>query len=95
LLVLGFVYSALTLGAIATKTNTTHPFWGWIPVLNIVLVFQIARKPWWWLFLLLIPIVNLVIVVVIWMRIAEARHKPGGAESWLSFQYSTSFCLVI
>lgn len=77
LVVLGFVYAALTLVAIATKTNTAHPWWGWIPVLNVVLMIGIARKPWWWIFLLLIPVVNLVIVVVVWMRIAEARRKPG------------------
>lgn len=48
-----------------------------IPIANVILILQMARKPWWWIFLLLIPILNIVLCVLIWMSIAKARGKPG------------------
>jgi hypothetical protein len=39
-------------------------------------MFNIAGKPAWWFVLCLIPLVNIVIFIIIWMAIAEARHKP-------------------
>jgi hypothetical protein len=30
----------------------------------------------WWFILFLIPLVNIVIAVIVWMGIAEARHQP-------------------
>src|SRR5579871_2089245 len=48
----------------------------WIPIANVILMIMIAKKPIWWLVLFLIPLVNIVISVIIWMAIAEARRKP-------------------
>jgi hypothetical protein len=39
-------------------------------------MFQIAGKPLWWIILLLIPIVNLVIIILTYLAMAEARGKP-------------------
>jgi hypothetical protein len=71
-----YVYMALALSTIATKTNTENPWLAWIPIANIVLMLNIARKPIWWIVLFLIPIVSLVIGIIVWMSIAEARRKP-------------------
>ena len=76
LLAAGYVYMALALVTIAGKTKTVHAVWGWIPILNIILMFNIARKPRWWILLLLIPVVNIFVAVLLWMRIAEVRQKP-------------------
>jgi len=71
-----YVYMALALVAIAKKTDTAHALWGWIPIMNVVLMLKIARKPVWWIILLLIPLVNIVFAALVWMRIAETRQKP-------------------
>jgi hypothetical protein len=71
-----YVYTSLALQTIAQKTNTENPWLAWIPIVNIVLMLNIAKKPVWWILLLLIPVVNIVIAVIIWMAIAEARNKP-------------------
>jgi hypothetical protein len=71
-----YVYHALALQTIATKTNTENPWFAWIPILNIILMLNIARKPIWWIVLCLIPFVNIVILIIVWMAIAEARNKP-------------------
>jgi hypothetical protein len=71
-----YVYVALALYAIAKKTNTENSWLAWIPIVNIVLMLNIAKKPVWWIILCLIPLVNFVIIVIVWMAIAEARKKP-------------------
>jgi uncharacterized protein DUF5684 len=72
----GYVYMSLALQAIAQKTNTENAWWAWVPIINIVLMLNIAKKPLWWIILMLIPIVNIIIIVIVWMAIAEARGKP-------------------
>ena len=71
-----YVYVALALSTIAQKTNTENGWLAWIPIANIILMLNIARKPSWWIVLCLIPLVNIVIFIVMWMGIAEARNKP-------------------
>lgn len=71
-----YVYISLALMTIASKTNTPNGWLAWIPIVNIILMLNIAQKPVWWIILLLIPLVNIVIAILVWMGIAEARHKP-------------------
>jgi hypothetical protein len=71
-----YVYAALALQTIANKTNTQNSWLAWIPIANMVLMLNIAKKPLWWIVLFLIPIVNIVIFVMVWMAVAEARGKP-------------------
>ena len=71
-----YVYSALAFQTIAQKTNTENAWWAWVPILNVILMLNIAKKPIWWIILLFIPLVNLVILIIVMMAIAEARNKP-------------------
>ena len=71
-----YIYLALSLQVLAEKTNTPNGWLAWIPIANIFLMLQISQKPLWWFVLLLIPIVNIVIGIIIWMKIAERVGKP-------------------
>ncbi len=71
-----YAYFAYALMVIAQKTNTENAWLAWIPIANIYLMCQIAGKPVWWIILAFIPLVNIVITVLLWMGIAEARGKP-------------------
>ncbi len=71
-----YIYAALTLQAIAKRTNTENGWLAWIPIANIILMLNIAKKPIWWIVLCFIPLVNIVIIVIIWMEIAVACKKP-------------------
>lgn len=71
-----YVYFALALQTIATKTNTPNAWLAWIPIINCFLLLSVAKKPMWWFILILIPLVNIVITVLVWMAVAEARGKP-------------------
>jgi hypothetical protein len=71
-----YVYFALALSAIATKTNTENPWLAWIPIANVILMLNVAKKPIWWILLFLIPLVNIVVSIIVWMEVAKARGKP-------------------
>jgi len=71
-----YIYVALALQTIANKTGTINAWLAWIPIANIILMLNIAKKPLWWIILFLIPIVNIVVAIMVWMGVAEARHKP-------------------
>jgi hypothetical protein len=71
-----YVYIALALQTIAQKTNTENPWLAWIPIVNIVLMLNIAKKPIWWIILFFIPLVSFVMAIIVWMGIAEERGKP-------------------
>ncbi len=71
-----YAYFAICLMTIAKKTNTPNGWFAWIPILNIILMLQISKRPMWWIILMLIPLVNIVISILVWMDIAAARNKP-------------------
>jgi hypothetical protein len=71
-----YVYFALALQTIAKKTNTENDWWAWIPIIQIVLMLNIAKKPVWWIVLFFIPLVGIVFAILVFMAIAEARNKP-------------------
>jgi Family of unknown function (DUF5684) len=71
-----YIYMALALSTIARKTNTPNGWFAWIPILNLILVINIAKKPIWWIILCIIPLVNIVVIIILFMGVAEARNKP-------------------
>lgn len=72
-----YIYMSLAVQTIANKTNTANAWLGWIPIANIFLLLNVAKKPLWWFILFLIPVVGIVMGIIAWMAVAEARGKPG------------------
>jgi hypothetical protein len=62
---------------IANKTGTPNAWFAWIPILNIVLMLQVAKKPVWWFILFFVPLVNFIIAILMWIGVCEARGKSG------------------
>ena len=77
LLVYAFV--AYSFQTIANKTGTPNAWFAWVPILNLVLLLQIAKKPVWWIILFLIPLVNIVVWIITLAAVCQARGK----SSWL------------
>lgn len=71
-----YFYIALCLFKIAQKTKTPNTWFAWVPVLNFLLMLNIAKKPNWWILLFFIPMVNIIMEILVWMRIAKALRKP-------------------
>lgn len=54
---------------------------GWaaiIPIYNIIVLLEIVGKPWWWILLLLIPIVNIVIMIMMYNQLSKSFGKGAG-----------------
>jgi len=48
---------------------------GWqslIPIWNVMVILKIAGRPMWWILLMLIPLVNLVVLAIVYLDIAKA-----------------------
>ncbi|MBI2356967.1 hypothetical protein HYV12_02885 [Candidatus Dojkabacteria bacterium] len=75
-LLVSYVYSALTLSVTAKKLNVPNPWTAWVPFLNFYTMIQCAGiSPWNLLWLAVAP----VFVVYVYMKIAQRR----GFEQWL------------
>ncbi len=62
------------------------PGWGAIiPIYNMILLLQIAKRPLWWVLLLFIPVVSFVIAIVIYMDLADRFGKTTGFALGLIF----------
>jgi len=53
-------------------------WWAIIPFVNTFQMCKVAGKPGWWMFLLFIPIVNLVILVLVYHGISLNFGKSAG-----------------
>lgn len=74
-----YIYFALTLMVTANKLGVKNAWFAWIPILNIILMFQCAGLSPWLFLLMFVPLVNIIVLVYAYMKIAERR----GFESWL------------
>jgi len=74
-----YIYLSLALQTMANMTRAGNAWLAWIPIVNIILMLNIAKKPLWWIVLCLIPLANIVILILVWMGLAEAR---GRARFW-------------
>jgi hypothetical protein len=73
-----YAYIAYSLQVMAKKAGLENTWMAWIPILNVVLMLQLAGKPLWWIILLLIPFLNIVIAIIVWIDIAKRMGKSAG-----------------
>jgi len=74
-----YAFFAICIQTLAKKTETENAWMAWVPVLNMVLLLNVAGKPTWWIVLFFIPIVNFVMAIMVMMSVAERVEKP----SWV------------
>lgn len=53
-----------------------------VPVYNAVVLMKIINRPWWWVILMFIPIVNLIIIPVIWVETIRSFGRNSTAETF-------------
>jgi hypothetical protein len=60
-------------------TKAGKPGWAAIiPIYNLVVLLEIVGKPLWWIILYFIPIVNIVVVILVYAGLARSFGKGGG-----------------
>lgn len=55
-----------------------------IPFYNIYISLKIIHRPWWWIFLFFIPVVNNVMIVVLWIKLLRNFGKTNSYHGLLS-----------
>jgi hypothetical protein len=76
-------------------TKAGRPGWAaLIPIYNVVVLLEIAGRPWWWLVLLFIPIVNLVVSVVYAIDLAKSFGRGVGFGLGLAFLSGIFFMIL-
>ena len=57
-------------------TKAGQPGWAClVPIYHAYVMLQIANKPTWWLILMIIPLVNAVVIILVYISIAEKFGK--------------------
>jgi len=75
--IMSFFYFAFIVLAIVAmwKVFTKAGEEGWksiIPIYNTIVLLKIVGRPWWWILLLLIPLVNIVILVIVYNDLSKS-----------------------
>ena len=70
------------------KINTKAGQPGWaciVPIYSLIILLKIVGKPWWWLFLMCIPLVNIIIVIIVYNQLSVSFGKGAGFTVGLIF----------
>ncbi|MDG3581352.1 signal peptidase I [Galbibacter pacificus] len=54
-----------------------------VPIYNAVILMKIINRPWWWVILLFIPIINLIMIPVVWVETIRSFGRNSTADTWL------------
>ncbi|TPN85280.1 signal peptidase I [Aquimarina algicola] len=54
-----------------------------IPVYNAVVLMKIINRPWWWVILLFIPVINVIMLPVIWVETIRSFGKNSTTDTVL------------
>ena len=81
--IISLLYLVMIVAAIAGMwkvfEKAGQPGWASIvPIYNLIVLLQIVNKPIWWIVLLLIPLINIVILIMVSIALAEKFGKGGG-----------------
>ena len=55
-----------------------------IPVYNVFILLKIINRPWWWIFIIIIPVLNTIIIPVIWVELSRSFRKNTYTDTFLS-----------
>ena len=61
------------------------PFLAAVPIYNSVILLRIIRRPAWWVILLYFPIVNLLMLPVVWVETARKFGKDSLTDTFLAW----------
>ncbi len=65
------------------KKAGQQPWAAIIPIYNAIVLMKIINRPKWWVILLFIPIVNLIMIPVIWVETIRSFGRHTTLETWL------------
>jgi len=57
------------------------PLEAFIPIYNLVVLMKIINRPRWWVFLLFVPIINLIVIPVVWVETIRSFGKNSSFDT--------------
>jgi hypothetical protein len=87
-----YLFFAYMQWRIANKVGCAdNAWWAFVPIMNTLLLCDMAGKERWWFFLALVPLVNIIVFAVLWFDTAKAA----GFDGWLGLMVLLPFLNVI
>ena len=68
-----------------SKNAGYAPFLAAVPIYNSVILLRIIRRPAWWVILLYFPIINLLMLPVVWVETARKFGKDSLTDTFLAW----------
>ena len=65
------------------KKAGRKPWEAIVPVYNAVILMKIIRRPWWWVILLFLPIINLIMIPVVWVETIRSFGRNSTTDTLL------------
>ena len=60
-------------------TKAGEPGWAAIiPIYNTLVLLRVVGRPWWWILLMLIPVLDFVLVIIVFLDLAKSYGKGVG-----------------
>ena len=82
LLILNFIHGIGTWKLYKISGNLA--FHSFIPLYNVFVLLKIINRPWWWIFIILMPVLNTIIIPVIWVELSRSFKKNSYTDTFLS-----------
>ena len=70
-----YIFSSFCYKLICQKTGKEPGGIIWVPIVRYIPLMQVAKMPEWLVILLLVPFANLVVFILMWAKVCEARGK--------------------
>ena len=80
LLILNFIHGIGTWKLYKISGNSA--FHSFIPLYNVFVLLKIINRPWWWIFIVLMPVLNTIIIPVIWVELSRSFKKNSYTDTF-------------
>jgi hypothetical protein len=89
------LYAIYGLALYGVFKKAGKPGWaGFVPIYNLIVLLEVVGRPLWWIILYLIPIVNIVILIIVYNDLSKSFGKGVGFTLGLIF-LSIIFLLIL
>ena len=61
-----------------------QPWEAFVPIYNGIILMKIINRPWWWILLMFLPIINLIMLPVVWVETARSFGKNTYLDTYLA-----------
>ncbi len=82
LLVLNFIHGIGTWKLY--KISGHKPLYSFFPIYNVFILLKIINRPWWWILIIIFPVINTIIIPVIWVELSRSFKKNSYADTFFS-----------